>query len=603
MENNPGAYFNIGRGKQNQRAVVTSSYKRPPRAKNTSLQRRALDIKERELDSNKEKAKETKRAALLKKAAEASAETGFANQSLVQQSMVLRDSLDKTLNNTDEDGDGIEWQKEVFRKTLELEAFNKKYAPVDTEFTKALTADQNKKNVSETVQHYGDPDYAMSYKPVNWNDPEDVAAFNADLYNQVKVEDRVEPNDLLTEGANFQNKILNVLKNNGMVKYTEVFNDDGTVKEIRETVSPEGMELANEMYANNASLINMYNNTPESRYPTYKDFTSTFNLGERVKQKGYAPKDKTATQIQTESNASLVKVKAQDIQKNIAGAVEALLTTNNTGTGITRVERVGSVLELYYSDKVKMKGTDTYESVERKDPVIIDLGGPDGGYSQITEILLKKYGLNKSDLSLVGDPPKVYETQTNNVDITNSANIFSKGNEKDIIEEIKKVYPDHTLTFDETTFNGIKSVTITTPDGITDTYNIPKEGDSLTLKKKKYQKIFNYLKNSPVYPQEEMVYQFDTPDEFNGRGYYNLKVTNGAKAGEEIDINKLYDTYKEKLPKGKTEESYTFGKWLSEQPQKYIPVKGEPKAEEVKKAPVEVDPAIKKSWEGKREKN
>ena len=289
MENNPGAYFNIGRGKQNQRAVVTSSYKRPPRAKNTSLQRRALDIKERELDSNKEKAKETKRAALLKKAAEASAETGFTNQSLSQQSKVLRDSLDETLN-ADEDGDGIEWQKKVFRETLAIEAFNKKYAPVDKEFAKALTADQNKKNVSETVQHYGDPDYAMSYKPVNWNDPEDVAAFNADLYNQVKVEDRVEPNDLLTEGANFQNKILNVLKNNGEVKYTEVFNDDGTVKEIRETVSPEGIELANQMYANNASLINMYNNTPKSGYPTYKDFTSTFNLGERVKQKGYAPK-------------------------------------------------------------------------------------------------------------------------------------------------------------------------------------------------------------------------------------------------------------------------------------------------------------------------
>jgi hypothetical protein len=598
MENNPGAYFNIGRGKQNQRAVVTSSYKRPPRAKNTSLQRRALDIKERELDSNKEKAKETKRAALLKKAAEASAETGFANQSLVQQSMVLRDSLDKTLNNTDEDGDGIEWQKEVFRKTLELEAFNKKYAPVDTEFTKALTADQNKKNVSETVQHYGDPDYAMSYKPVNWNDPDDVAAFNADLYNQVKVEDRVEPNDLLTEGANFQNKILNVLKNNGMVKYTEVFNDDGTVKEIRETVSPEGMELANEMYANNASLINMYNNTPESRYPTYKDFTSTFNLGERVKQKAYtSDKDKTATQIQTESNASLVKVKAQDIQKNIAGAVEALITTNNTGTGITRVERVGNILELYHSDKVKMKGTDTYESVERKDPVIIDLGGPDGGYSQITEILLKKYGLNKSDLSLVGDPPKVYETQFNNERVAGDAKTISEGNKENLIEKIKEIYPDHTLTFDEYNYGdelNIKSFTATTSDGKSDTYGMPTKDDSPTLQKRKYQKIFNYLKNSPVYPQEEMVYQFDTPDEFNGRGYYNLKVTNGAKAGEEIDINKLYDTYKEKLPKGKTEESYTFGKWLSEQPQKYIPVKGEPPAEEENPA--------EEFWKGKMEK-
>ena len=244
-----------------------------------------------------------------------------------------------------------------------------------------------------------------------------------------------------------------------------------------------------------------------------------------------------------------------------------------------------------------MKGTDTYESVERKDPKIIDIGGPDGGYSQITEILLKKYGLNKSDLNLVEDPPKVYETQTNNVDITNSANIFSKGNEKDIIEEIKKVYPDHTLTFDETIFNGIKSVTITTPDGITDTYNLPKEGDSPTLQKRKYQKIFNYLKNSPVYPQTEMVYQFDTPDEFNGRGYYNLKVTNGAKAGEEIDINKLYDTYKEKLPKGKTEESYTFGKWLSEQPQKYIPVKGEPPAEEEEEAEEAPVAEEKAKWE------
>jgi hypothetical protein len=597
MENNPGAYFNIGRGKQNQRAVVTSSYKRPPRAKNTSLQRRALDIKERELDSNKEKAKETKRAALLKKAAEASAETGFANQSLVQQSMVLRDSLDKTLNNTDEDGDGIEWQKEVFRKTLELEAFNKKYAPVDTEFTKALTADQNKKNVSETVQHYGDPDYAMSYKPVNWNDPEDVAAFNADLYNQVKVEDRVEPNDLLTEGANFQNKILNVLKNNGEVKYTEVFNDDGTVKEIRETVSPEGIERANQMYANNASLRNMYDNTPKSGYQNYQDFTSTFNLGEQVKQKGYAPKGNTAAQKQTKSNASLVKVKAQDIQKNIAGAVEALITTNESGTGITRVERVGNILELYHSDKVKMKGTDTYESVERKDPVIIDLGGPDGGYSQITEILLKKYGLNKSDLSLVGDPPKVYETQFNNERVAGDAKTISEGNKENLIEKIKEIYPDHTLTFDEYNYGdelNIKSFTATTSDGKSDTYGMPTKDDSPTLQKRKYQKIFNYLKNSPVYPQEEMVYQFDTPDEFNGRGYYNLKVTNGAKAGEEIDINKLYDTYKEKLPKGKTEESYTFGKWLSEQPQKYIPVKGEPPAEEENPA--------EEFWKGKMEK-
>ena len=52
MENSPSEYFNIGRGRQTGVGeAVTPNYKRLAEVKDTSLQRRALDIKERALEA------------------------------------------------------------------------------------------------------------------------------------------------------------------------------------------------------------------------------------------------------------------------------------------------------------------------------------------------------------------------------------------------------------------------------------------------------------------------------------------------------------------------------------------------------------------------